>query len=248
MAVSAVCHKPAAMDWDGKTLREESGEGGAREMTVLKLCGTTNVADARLARGADFCGMLVGVDWSERSLTLEQAGQVAEASGTKNVVLLCNPSAAFAEEVARALRPYALQLLCHERPALVSELKELLPCEIWKTVHLPLPDGQAAPEAYAEAGADALLVDSVDLSEGFERLGGTGKVGDWAAVAALKEKIDIPVFLAGGIGPENVADAVRTVRPYGIDLCSGVEMRRGRRDPEKVKRLVRSFREAVAEV
>lgn len=236
------------MEWNRKTIREESGEGGAREMTVLKLCGTTSAGDAQLARKADFCGVLVGVDWSERCLTLEQAGQVAKASGVKNVILLCNPSAAFAEEVANALRPHALQLHCREQPALVSELKELLPCEIWKTVHLPLLDGQAAPEAYVEAGADALLVDSVDVSEGFERLGGTGKVGDWAAFAALKEKIDIPIFLAGGIGPDNVADAVRSVRPHGIDLCSGVEMRRGRRDPEKVKRLVRSFREAVAEI
>ncbi|MYC95404.1 MAG: phosphoribosylanthranilate isomerase [Caldilineaceae bacterium SB0661_bin_32] len=239
---------PAALERDRKTIGEESGEGGAREMTVLKLCGTTSAGDAQLARGADFCGMLVGVDWSERSLTLEQAKRVAEASSVKNVILLCNPSAAFAEKVAKALRPHALQLHCRERPALVSELKELLPCEIWKTVHLPLLDGQAAPEAFAEAGADALLVDSVDVSEGFERLGGTGKVGDWAAVAALKEKIDTPLFLAGGIGPENVADAVRSVRPHGIDLCSGVEMRRGRRDPEKVKKLVRRFREAVAEI
>lgn len=217
-------------------------------MTVLKLCGTANAGDAQLARGADFCGILVGVDWSERSLTLEEAAQVAKASVVRNVILLCNPSAAFAEEVAIALRPHALQLHCHEQPGLVSELKESLTCEIWKTVHLPLVEGQAAPEAYVEAGADALLVDSVDVSEGFERLGGTGKVGDWAAVAALKERIDIPLFLAGGIGPDNIADAVRSVRPHGIDLCSGVEMRRGRRDPEKVRRLIRRFRAAAAEV
>ncbi len=217
-------------------------------MTVLKLCGTTSAGDARLARGADFCGMLVGGNWSERTLTLEEAAAVAKASSLRNVILLCNPSAAFAVEVAKALRPHALQLQCREQPALISELKESLPCEIWKTVHLPSVDGQAAPEAYVEAGADALLVDSVDVSEGFERLGGTGKVGDWAAVAALKEKIDIPLFLAGGIGPDNVADAVRSVQPYGIDLCSGVEMQRGRRDPEKVKKLLRSFREVVDEL
>jgi len=235
------------LERDRKTILKAPREGGAIEMTVLKLCGTTSAGDAQLAREADFCGMLVGVDWSERSLTLERARIVAKASSVKNVILLCNPTAAFAQEVAYALRPHALQLHCRERPALVSELKELLPCEIWKTVHLPPLDGQAEPEAYAEAGADALLVDSVDVSEGFQRLGGTGKVGDWAAVAALKKKMDIPLFLAGGIGPENVADAVRSVRPHGIDLCSGVEMRRGQRDPEKVKGLVRSFRGAVAE-
>ena len=217
-------------------------------MTVLKLCGTTSAEDARLGRGADFCGMILGVEWSERSLTLEEAREVAEASCAKNVILLCNPSAEFAAEVTRTLRPHALQLLCHEVPALVAELKSSLSCEIWKTVHLTGLDGQATPEEYAAAGADVLLVDSVDSSEGFDRLGGTGKVGDWAAVAELKEEIDIPIFLAGGINPDNVAAAIRTVRPHGIDLCSGVEARRGRRDPDKVKALMLRFREAVAEI
>ncbi len=217
-------------------------------MTVLKLCGTTSAVDARLGRGADFCGILIGVEWSERSLTLEEAREVARASGVKNVILLCNPSAEFASEVATALHPHALQLLCHEEPSLVKELKSSLSCEIWKAVHLTGLDGQATPEEYVESGADALVIDSVDSSEGFERLGGTGKVGDWAAVAALKEEIDIPIFLAGGINPENVADAVKTVQPHGIDLCSGVEAQRGRRDPDKVTALMLRFREAVAEV
>lgn len=216
-------------------------------MTVLKLCGTTSAEDARLGRGADFCGILIGVEWSERSLSLKDAGEVAKASGVRNVILLCNPSVEFAAAVTETLRPHALQLLCHESPALVADLKSTLSCEIWKSVHLAALDGQATPEEYARAGADALLVDSVDAGEGFARLGGTGKVGDWAAAAALREEIDIPVFLAGGINPDNIAEAVSTVRPYGIDLCSGVEARRGRRDPEKVKALMHRFRDAVAE-
>ena len=214
-------------------------------MTVLKLCGTTSASDARLARRADFCGILVDVDWTERSLSLEEAKAVAEASGVRNVILLCNPSASFAEKVSSTLRPHALQLLGNEPPAMVSELKSALPCEIWKTVNLPIVAGQATPEAYAEAGADALLVDSVDASEGFVRLGGTGKVGDWAAIAALRQKMEIPIFLAGGIDPDNIADAIHTVKPDGIDLCSGVESQRGKRDPEKVKLLLQRFREAV---
>ncbi len=217
-------------------------------MTVLKLCGTTSAEDARLGRGADYCGIVVGVAWSERSLSMVEAAEVARASGVRNVILLCNPSAAFAGEVAMALRPHALQLLCHETPELVAELKQTLSCEIWKTVHLPAVDGQASAAAYADAGADALLVDAVDASEGFQRLGGTGKVGDWAAMTALKEEIGIPIFLAGGINPENVADAVRSVRPHGIDLCSGVEAQRGERDAEKVQRLLCRFRDATAEL
>ena len=216
-------------------------------MTLLKLCGTTNSEDARLAgrAGADFCGILVDVAWTERSLTLEQARPVAQASGVRNVILLCNPSAAFAGVVAESLEPFALQLHCQEPPSLVAELKETLTCEIWKTVHLPDLEGQAAPQAYEAAGADALLADSVDTSEGFARLGGTGKVGDWEAVAALKQQVDIPVFLAGGIGPDNIAAAARAVQPDGIDLCSGVESARGRRDPEMVERLMQMFRDVA---
>ncbi len=214
-------------------------------MTVLKLCGTTRAIDARMTGGADFCGILVGVEWSERSLTLEEAFEVAQASEVRNVILLCNPSSDFAVEVAERLRPHALQLLCQEPPGLVTELKGILDCEIWKTVHLPAVEDQATPEEYAYAGADALLVDSVDASEGFQRLGGTGKLGDWAAAMELKDKITVPLFLAGGIGPDNIVDAVQSVRPDGIDLCSGVEARRGIRDRSKVDLLLRRFRDAV---
>lgn len=185
------------------------------------------------------------VAWSERSLTLEQARPVARASGVRNVILLCNPSPAFAVEVAVTLKPHALQLHCQEPPSLVAELKELLTCAIWKTVHLSNLEGQAAPHAYIAAGADALLADSVDTSEGFARLGGTGKVGDWEAVAALRQQMDIPVFLAGGIGPDNVAAAVHAVQPAGVDLCSGVESALGQRDPAKVERLLEMFRKAA---
>jgi phosphoribosylanthranilate isomerase len=89
-------------------------------MTLLKLCGTTSVEDARLAGRAcaDFCGILVDVEWSERSLTIPQARDAA--SGLRNVILLCGPSAAFTKEVAVTLRPYALQLLCQEPPPLVA--------------------------------------------------------------------------------------------------------------------------------
>lgn len=216
-------------------------------MTVLKLCGTTSAGDARMAKGADFCGILIGVEWSERSLSLEEAVDVAKATEANLVILLCNPSKELAVEVVERLRPFALQLLCHESPAEVSELKSVLNCKIWKTVHLPATKGQATPEDYARAGADALLVDSVDASEGFQRLGGTGKLGDWAAARELKEKVEVPVFLAGGIGPDNIVDAVLKVRPDGIDLCSGVESRRGIRDKKKVDLLLRRFRSVVKE-
>lgn len=222
----------------------------ATDRPRLKICGVTNAGDARLVggSGADYCGILVDVGFSERSLPLRQAREVASASGIPVVVLLCDPDAALAEEVAREIRPHALQLLCRESPDLVRTLKQRVPCAIWKTLHIPAAPGQASPEAYVEAGVDAFLIDSSDASEGFLRLGGTGKVGDWDAAAAMVERLPVPVFLAGGIGPDNVASALARVRPHGIDLCSSVEASKGRKDPKKVRALVDAFRAAVSKL
>lgn len=213
----------------------------------LKICGNTNIEDVRLvgASGADFCGIVVHVAWSERSLSLQQAVELTSESKIPNVILVCDLKFEEIEEVAAEIEPFAIQLLGHESPKLVRELKSALNCRIWKTVHLSPVSHQASPEEYVNAGADALLIDSVDTSEGFQRLGGTGKVADWKAAAELIKVVSIPVFLAGGINPENVEKAITEVRPYGIDLCSGVEASRGKKDPEKLRNLVGNFRSAV---
>lgn len=215
---------------------------------LLKICGVTNAEDARLVSdlGADFCGIVVNIAFSERKLTIEEARKVASASGIPVVVLLCDPTVEEALEAAQRIEPHALQLLCRESPELVAELKSRLSCRIWKTVHLPAVPGQAAPDAFVQAGADALLVDSSDTSQGFLRLGGTGKVADWSAAAGLVGRVPVPVFLAGGIGPENVERALLEVCPYGIDLCSGVEVEKGRKDPEKLRALIDNFERAAA--
>lgn len=220
---------------------------------LLKICGVANPSDAELVArsGADYCGILVGVSFSERNLSLEQAIDVAAAARAAAdrihlVVLLCDPSLDRALEIQEQIKPHALQLLCHESPQFLADLKSRVPCQVWKTIHLPRETGQAGPDDYVQAGADALLVDSVDQSEGFTRMGGTGKVADWEAVCELMKGIETPVFLAGGIGPENVAQALARVRPFGVDLCSGVEASKGRKDPDKLKLLIKNFSAAKA--
>jgi len=217
-------------------------------VSTLKICGTANVEDAHLIGrlGADYCGILVDVPFSERTLSLEDAKKVAEASGVANVILLCNPQMALVEDVVREIKPFAIQLLGEETPGFLEDVKRRVTCEVWKTVHLGVLEGQASPEAYVQSGADALLIDAADTSEGFTRFGGTGKVADWEAAVKMKKAVDVPVFLAGGIGPENVADAMSKVKPDGIDLCSGVEQKKGKKDPEKMRLLVENFRAAVA--
>ncbi len=216
----------------------------------LKLCGVTSQADARLVSqsGADYCGIVVNVGFSERSLTVAQAREVARSSTVKVVILFCDPPEGMLEEAVREIEPHAVQLLGRESPDMIRTLKPRLGCAIWKTLHVPAVPGQAAPADYVAAGVDAFLLDSSSSREGFLRLGGTGQVVDWGEAAALVRSIPRPVFLAGGINPENVGPALLAVRPHGIDLCSGVERSRGVKEPEKIRRLVESFSATVKKI
>ena len=69
---------------------------------------------------------------------------------------------------------------------------------------------------------DAILLDSGNLSLAVKELGGTGRVHDWSLSREIRERIDVPIFLAGGLSPENVRQAIEEVGPFGLDLCSGV--------------------------
>jgi phosphoribosylanthranilate isomerase len=82
--------------------------------------------------------------------------------------------------------------------------------------------------------ADAILLDT--LNNG--KLGGSGKTHDWNMSAELVERLKVPVILAGGLNPNNVVEAVRKVRPYAVDVSSGVETD-GRKDPEKINSFIR---------
>ncbi len=77
---------------------------------------------------------------------------------------------------------------------------------------------------------DGILLDAQDA----ERLGGTGKVIDWERAKDVVSKLTVPVILAGGLNPTNVYEAIKTVRPYGVDVASGLEKEMGRKDEEKV--------------
>ena len=91
---------------------------------------------------------------------------------------------------------------------------------------------------YKKAGTDAIILDTLVA----KKKGGTSQICDWDTAEKIVKAIDIPIFLAGGINPENVCDAVKKVRPYGIDLSSGVEKAPAEKDPEKILELVNNIR------
>ena len=214
----------------------------------VKICGITSTHDAQLAAdaGADYIGVLVDVAVSERTRSTSQAVEIASASPIPTVLLLYNRTTSDIQEVVSQTHPFAVQLLGQESPQQVETLKRTVACQLWKSVYLPagspenvdMPAVRAEMKAYQEAGADFLLFDSVDMSLEKPRYGGTGKTCDWDVAAELIADSPLPVFFAGGIRPENVKAAIETIRPHGIDLCSGVEASKGVKDPRKLERLI----------
>jgi phosphoribosylanthranilate isomerase len=116
-----------------------------------------------------------------------------------------------------------------------GELRAALPgVSLVQVVHV------TGEESFAEAleaarHADALLLDSGNQSLPVKELGGTGRTHDWGVSRRVVEASPVPVFLAGGLKPENVNEAVEAVRPFGLDVCSGVRTK-GRLDAGKLKR------------
>ena len=136
-------------------------------------------------------------------------------------------------EVARAIKRARLDVVQfhgHEPP----EICELMPVKVWKglSVERKLPD---PPESYR---VDAFVLDSYSA----ESPGGTGIVGDWDRSREFVKTSDTPVMLAGGLNPENVREAIRKVKPWGVDVSSGVELRPGKKDIEKVREFIKQCR------
>jgi phosphoribosylanthranilate isomerase len=117
----------------------------------------------------------------------------------------------------------------------LRELREALPgIALVQAIHVTGEESVAEAVAVAE-NVDALLLDSGNQKLAVKELGGTGRTHDWKLSRKIVESVRIPVFLAGGLKPENVAQAIAEVRPFGLDVCSGLRTD-GNLDEEKVRR------------
>ena len=224
----------------------------------VKICGITNLEDIELvsSSGADYAGILVNVSASKRSIDMEKAKSLCLKAKIPIVVLLWQPTFKEIEIAYNKLKPYAFQLLSQEKSELVREIKSKIPdVMVWKSVHLPsseqdiyqvidinIENMRTKINTYVDSGADAILVDTVYKSGNGVQHGGTGKTSNWSTVVELTNNLDAPIFLAGGITPSNVRDAINQVHPYGIDIASGVEKEKGIKDTEKVRELIKTVR------
>lgn len=141
----------------------------------------------------------------------------------------------------RQCRATALQLVDAIDPSHYPVLREQLPgTKLVQVIHVTGPD--SVDEAVAVAPhVDAILLDSGSPTAEVKTLGGTGRTHDWTLSRRIVEAVDTPVFLAGGLNADNVADAIRAVRPFGVDLCSGLRTD-GALDDAKLHRFVDAVR------
>ncbi len=131
-----------------------------------------------------------------------------------------SPEAIIAQQ--RRCRTNTLQLCDHLPVSVYQQLRDTLPgISLVQVVHVT--DASSVDYAIkAAAHVDALLLDSGNLSLSIKQLGGTGRTHDWTLSRRIRDAIGVPVFLAGGLSPANVAEAIAAVQPFGLDLCSGV--------------------------
>lgn len=206
-------------------------------MARAKICGLTQQSDVRAAveAGADAVGFIVDVDVeSPREIDPAHAERLIDAVPpfVTSVLVTMPDSAASAVTLAELVGADALQVhgLAPDDCAVAA-----------RDFYGPVVAAVSTEEVtdYASA-ADALLVDTPSTDGG----GGTGETHDWAATRDAAAEVDRPVLLAGGLTPDNVAEAVETVRPHAVDVASGVESAGGVKDHDAVDAFVTAAQEA----
>lgn len=225
----------------------------ANERTVVKICGMTKCEDITVAAdaGADYIGVVINVPRSPRCQTIDRARALSQFSPLPIVAVTVNQTIQQLQEIVSVVAPAVVQLHGGELPDLVQVLKQCTNCMVWKALPLPPLDCEfneliahqylLQAQIYVDAGVDAILWDAPSADADMPG-GGLGKSGQWEYARWLVEQLSVPCLLAGGLTPANVARAIATVRPWGVDVSSGVERSRGVKDHKLIREFIRNVR------
>jgi len=202
----------------------------------VKICGITNIADAQVAEaaGADLIGLMF-YEKSPRYVTIAAASEISRSISpfVLKVGVFVNP---VEEIVSRAIAECGLSLLQFhgdESPVFCAKFG------VMSMKAFRVRDSKSI-ERLIDYNTDAWLLDAYSAGA----LGGTGEKFNWE-LAVEARKLGRPIFLAGGLTPENVGDAVRLVQPFGVDVSSGVESSPGRKDAVRVRLFVERAKAAA---
>jgi len=205
-------------------------------MVRVKICGLTNPADARLC--AELGAHAIGLNFypkSPRAISPFTALKIIRELPPfiSTIGIFVNWTAEAVIALSQALQLDFAQLHGEETPRVVAEVARKIP--VLKA--LRVAEGDESPDFARYKAASAFLLDGADATN----FGGTGQTTDW--MLAHKAAEAHRIILAGGLNPSNVAEAITAVRPYAVDVASGVESRLGKKDPAKL----RAFFDAVNE-
>ena len=192
----------------------------------VKICCIASVAEAWMAieHGASAIGLVSAMPSGPGPIPDNLIAEIAATvpPGVSSFLLTCEQDVDAIVDQQRRLRVNTIQI-CDRLPAGTHRvLREALPgIDLVQVVHVTGPE--AVEEAIEVAPhVNAVLLDSGNQSLKIKELGGTGRTHDWSLSRKIREAIDVPLFLAGGLKPDNVATAIQEVQPFGIDVCSGL--------------------------
>ena len=211
----------------------------------IKICCIASVEEAWMAidAGANAIGLVSAMPSGPGPIAEELIAEIAAIvpPGVSSFLLTCLQDATSIIDQQRRLRVNTIQICDRLTTGSYQQIREALPgISLVQVIHVT--DPESVDEAIAVAPhVDAILLDSGNQSLAIKELGGTGRTHNWTLSRKIREAIEVPLFLAGGLNPGNVADAIREVQPFGIDVCSGLRTE-GALDPQKLSDFIRAIR------
>jgi phosphoribosylanthranilate isomerase len=216
--------------------------------TRIKICCMASVAEAALAleAGADALGFVMRMPSGPGPIAESLAREIIATvpDGVPTFMLTSEIEAAPILSQLRTTGANTVQIVDYVTPRTRQRLRDAMPeLRIVQVVHVTGPES-VDEAAIAAQTSDMILLDSGNPSAKVKELGGTGRVHDWRVSSEIRDAIDVPLWLAGGLRAGNVREAIDAVRPYGVDVCSGVRSG-GPLDAAKVHAFVAAVREAA---
>jgi phosphoribosylanthranilate isomerase len=219
-------------------------------MTWVKICGITNLDDALVAvdAGADAVGF-VFYEKSPRFVTAETVREIVTKLPEKlekvGVFVHAEP-----EDIADISSRSGLTVaqIYPRAPVVVDEFVKQLPCRVIPALSIEMPDEGGMSGFYVSDEVRGRVLAVLIDSGNSELPGGTGERFDRKKLSQVTDQIGLKFVVAGGLNPANIREAVETMKPWGVDVASGVEASPGKKDPEKVRAFVKAVREYDARV
>jgi phosphoribosylanthranilate isomerase len=216
----------------------------------IKICCISSVDEAALAVecGASALGLVSHMPSGPGVISDERIAEIAATvpPSVATFLLTSRQTVSDIVEQQRFCRTNTIQICDHLMLGTYRDLKDALPgISVVQVIHVTGPE--SVEEAVRVAPhVDAILLDSGNQRLAIKELGGTGRTHDWTLSRVIRKRIGIPLFLAGGLTPKNIGQAIKEVAPFGLDVCSGVRTE-GKLDATKLKRFFRAVRSVGAQ-